>query len=500
MASSRWTCFTLVLLSATGLLAQVPDVIEVYKTGNYKAAIPLLQASETKNPRDALIAAALLSALVYEGRVDEASDTADTDAAAFPNSPEVIAARGEFAYYMSDMAEAEKLFRAALKINEATPRATFGLYRIFHAASMYRSGRLLCLKAHELDPDDALITFNYIRYLPPAKREELEGPFRAAHPWFYNHFERDQKTSSEVKGELNGRKIFEIEGGRQETTLPLVPLMESANRVRGVGLDISIQGSRPLRLLLDTGASGILVKQSTVDKVGLNHLGSFEARGIGDKGARSAFVAVAETCRIGTLKYQTCVFQALEGKGRVAGDEDGLIGADFFRDYLIHIDFQKRQLHLTPLPERSASPQGYDRVVAPEEAGFTPVLCFGDHLFVLTKVNGKNWGLFLLDTGSSISNLDSTFARLSTKIYGNDYLHVTGVSGSVKSVFEADKAELQFAHFRQHNLGLVAFDLNNSPEHQDFRMAGILGIPVLSMFRLTIDYRNGLVNFDYVLK
>jgi len=79
-------------------------------------------------------------------------------------------------------------------------------------------------------------------------------------------------------------------------------------------------------------------------------------------------------------------------------------------------------------------------------------------------------------------------------------MHVKGISGSVKDVFEADKAELQFAHFRQSNLGLVAFNLNNAPEHQEFRMSGILGIPVLSMFRLTIDYRNGLVNFDYVFK
>ena len=28
-------------------------------------------------------------------------------------------------------------------------------------------------------------------------------------------------------------------------------------------------------------------------------------------------------------------------------------------------------------------------------------------------------------------------------------------------------------------------------------MVSILGLPVLSMFRLTIDYRNGLVKFDY---
>jgi predicted aspartyl protease len=482
------------------LLADGSDGIAVYKTGDYKTAIPLLEAAASKNPRDSLAAAALLSALVYEGRVDEAADAADADATAFPNSPEVMAARGEFAYYMSDMGEAEKLFRAALKLKDETPRAYYGLYRIFHAASLYRSARILCLKAHEIDPDDALITLAFLRYVPVAKREELEGPFRAAHPWFYMHFERNQETASDVKGELNGRKAFELEGGQQEATIPLIYLRSDATHIRGVGLELSIAGARPLRMLLDTGASGILISQKTVDKLGLNHLGSFEARGVGDKGARSAFAAVAESCKIGNLQYHTCVFQALEGKGHIAGDEDGLLGADFFSDYLIHMDFQKRLLHLTPLPERPPNPQGYDRVVADDEKSFTPVFRYGPHLYVLTKVNGKTWGLFLLDTGASISNLDSTFARLSTKIHGNEHMRVKGVSGSVKDVFEADKAELQFGRFQQRNLGLIAFNLNNTPEHQDFRMAGILGLPVLGMFRLTIDYRNGLVDFDYVLK
>lgn len=500
MRSPRLLRFSYILLVPIVLLADGSDGITVYKTGDYKTAISLLQAAAPRTPPDPLIAAALLSALVYEGRVDEAADAADADAIAFPNSPEVIAARGEFAYYMSDMGEAEKLFRAALKLKDATPRAYYGLYRLFHAASLYRSARILCLKAHELDPDDALITLAFLRYAAPAKREELEGPFRAAHPWFYKHFEQTQETVSDLKGELNGRKIFELEGARHEATFPIYYLMSSPTHVRGVGVEVSIQGAHPVRLLFDTGASGILIGQSAVDKLGLNHLGSFETRGVGDKGARSGFVAVAETCRIGALKYRTCVFQALEGKGRVAGDEDGLIGADFFSDYLIHIDFQKRLLHLTPLPERPPNPQGYDRVVSDDEKSFTPIFRYGPHLYVLTKVNGKTWGLFLLDTGASISNLDSSFARLSTKIHGNDYMRVKGVSGSVKDVFEADKAELQFGRFRQSNLGLIAFNLNNSPEHQDFRMAGILGLPVLGMFRLTIDYRNGLVDFYYAMK
>lgn len=470
-----------------------------YKAADYKTAIPLLKATAAKTPQEPLVAAALLSALVYEGRLDQASDAAEADARAFPNSPEVIAARGELAFYVGDMLEAEKLFKAAVKQKE-TPRAVYGLYRVFYLGSMYRSARLLCLRAREIDPDDALITAAWLRYLTPEKRKEVLGAFVAAHPWLYKNFERDEQTSSEVHHEMNGKKAFELEGERKETTLNLVYLHDSPTRVRGVGLQVAIEGGKPLRLLFDTGASGIVIAQAAVDRAGLSHLGSFQARGIGDKGARSAFLSVAEECDIGNLKYKTCVFHATEGKGRVAGDEDGLIGADVFSDYVIHIDFQKRQLHLVPQPDRPPNPQGYDRTIPPDEVGFTPVFRAGGHLYVSTKVNGRSTGLFLIDTGAGMSNIDSTFARLSTKVRGNDYLRVKGVSGEVKNVFEADKAELQFGHFRQSNLGLAAFDLNNSPEHEEFRMAGILGMPILSLFRLTIDYRNGLVNFEYAFK
>lgn len=476
------------------------DAIAAYKSADYNRAIPLLQAAVASTPKDAVLRADLLSALVYEGRLDEASEAADADAADFPQSPEVLAARGEFAYYMSDTFEAEKLYKLASKLKADNARATYGLYRLYRAASMYRTARLLCMRAHEIDPDDALLTLAYMRYLVPERRNEALPPFIAAHPWLVTAYERDEESRSEVRNEINGRKLFELDGERKEITLPLLYMNDDPHRVRGVGLKVSINGGRPLTLLLDTGASGILVKEAAVDAAGLKHLGSFEVRGMGDKGGRGSFASIADTCSFGGLNYKTCLLRAVEGKARISGYEDGLIGADVFSDYVIAMDFQKRTLHLTPQPDRPDNPQGYDRTIPPNEASFTKVFRYGHHLLMPTNLNGKSWGLFLLDTGAEFSNVDSTFARLSTKIRGTDYVRITGVSGAVKDVFEADKAELIFSRYRQRNLGLTAFNLNNAPGHQEVRMAGVLGIPVLSLFRLTIDYRNGLVNLDYILK
>ncbi len=499
----RFSALRLVLACSvicSASFSQDTNGLAAFKAANYEVAIPLLRAAAARTPTDAGVEAALLSSLVYENKTDEAAEEDERAAKAFPNSPEVIAARGEFAFYMADMPQAEHLFRAAIKLKEDTVRAVFGLSRLYRAASFYRSARLACLRAHELDPDDALITQAFLRYVPAAKRKELLPPFAAAHPWLYKRYQENQENSAVVEAAVGDKKLFETENGPQEMTLHFVTLMRDARYARGVGLELRIGNGHPLRMLFDTGASGILVKQSAVDKAGLEHLGFDKAWGIGDAGARGMFASVAETCQVGPLTFKNCLVRALEGKRSVAGDEDGLIGADFFQDYVVGIDFQKRLLHLKPQPPRPSDPQGYDRVIAPEEKNFTPVFRFGHMLMISTLVNQRCRGLFLLDTGAQMTNIDSTFARLSTKIHGDDWMHVKGVSGEVKKVYEADRAELTFGHFRQENVGLISFNLNNSPERTDVRMSGIMGISLLAMFNLTIDYRNGLVNFDYLLK
>lgn len=475
------------------------DAMKVFKSGDYKTAIPLLRTPVPKE-QEAITRAALLSALVYEGKADEAADLSESLAVQYPEVPEIMVARGELLYYLGDVFGADRLFRSAQKSNPKLARAYLGLYRLLHAASYYRSARLNCLSAHQLDPDDALITLTFLRYLVGDKRRELVGPFMQAHPWFAEHYQQETQNSVDLHKELAERKPFEQEGQPQEVTLHLIELLYGANRIRGFGLEVTVEDNRPLRLLLDTGASGIVLKQSAVDKAGLKHIGATESWGVGNGTTRKGFNAFASSCTIGKMPYKNCLFEAMEGKGRIAGDEDGLIGTDFFSGYLIHLDFQQHLMHLKPLLPREPNAQGYDRTIPADEADFTPIFRFGHELMIPTKVNGKSSGLFLLDTGASESNIDSSFARLSTKIRGDEYTTVRGVSGKVQNVYAADKAELEFGHFRQSNLGLTAFDLNNISHHQEVRMSGILGMPVLVLFRLDLDYRNGLVKFDYILK
>jgi hypothetical protein len=66
----------------------------------------------------------------------------------------------------------------------------------------------------------------------------------------------------------------------------------------------------------------------------------------------------------------------------------------------------------------------------------------------------------------------------------------------VADVYQTGDLFLQFGGFRQKNLGMTAFNMWEQSRRVGTEISGFLGLPVLDLFTLTIDYRDGLVNFD----
>jgi hypothetical protein len=188
------------------------------------------------------------------------------------------------------------------------------------AASLYRTARLLCLRAHTIDPDDALITLAFLRYTVGQTRKEMMGSLGAASLVCSSDALSIYRKRTQPKcKELATRRVFELQGGLKDATVPLYVLINSPTRTRGVGVELSIEGRKPLRLMLHTGASGILLTGQAVEKAGLKHVGTTESWGIGDGGVRKGSLAIADTCRIGSLDLKTCIFRAVEAKEDLAG-------------------------------------------------------------------------------------------------------------------------------------------------------------------------------------
>jgi hypothetical protein len=128
---------------------------------------------------------------------------------------------------------------------------------------------------------------------------------------------------------------------------------------------------------------------------------------------------------------------------------------------------------------------------------FSPVYRFGHYLLIPTLIGDAPPNVFLIDTGSFANMISPAAAEEVTKVHSNPNMVVKGISGSVKNVYRADKAILQFGHLRQENQDLVAFDMTYFSDHAGTEMSGILGFATLRMLDIKIDYRDGLVNFSY---
>ena len=216
--------------------------------------------------------------------------------------------------------------------------------------------------------------------------------------------------------------------------------------------------------------------------------------------------------------------------------EDGLIGANVFASYLIDINLPGMRLKLSPLPKRPedavaptalnsggeeqpsedgttehtstepnssvpipASPQPLpkDRYVAPEMANWTQVFRFGHLILVPTKVNESKSMLFLLDTGSYSNLLSVRAGRQVTHVHSNYDVKVEGLSGRVNKVYSSDKATLTFGHLQQTGKDIFTVDLSSIGRPFGTDVSGILGFETLWLLDVELDYRDGLVHFEY---
>jgi predicted aspartyl protease len=290
-------------------------------------------------------------------------------------------------------------------------------------------------------------------------------------------------------------------------------------------------------MMLDTGASGITVNRRVAERAGITKLTETKIWGVGDKGRRNAYIGTAQSIRIGELEFQDCPVEVMESRS-VAG-EDGLIGADVFEDFLVEIDFPVEKLKLSELPKRpgqgdrqlalkndeddsnepetsdkaeAAPPAGaketssaakssgpQDRYIAPEMQSFTRIFRFGHDLLIPTKIGDAPYKLFLLDTGALTNAISPEAAREVTKVHGDSDMIVKGISGSVKHVYSANKAVLQFGHLRQENQDMLSFDTTSISESNGTEVSGFLGFVTLRFLDIKIDYRDALVDFSYDL-
>ena len=77
---------------------------------------------------------------------------------------------------------------------------------------------------------------------------------------------------------------------------------------------VNVNGTNA-KLMLDTGAGGILVDRLIAEKAGIKPIVQNEVNGIGSKGGSGGYLGFADTIKVGELEFHDCVVEVLRSRG-----------------------------------------------------------------------------------------------------------------------------------------------------------------------------------------
>jgi tetratricopeptide (TPR) repeat protein len=477
---------------------------ELMKKQQFAEAAAAFRTILEKNPTSAEAHAGLVRSLLRAHKLDEAKDAATKALAALPNSAVVHAMGGDVAFREGKFADAEREYRASVKLDASCARAQFGMGRMYEMVSMNKRAKDAYGKAHQLDAEDSQITDKWLETLPYA--EALEAVKRSAG----EHPDKDDADRIALLTKVSDKKPWVLVGEPKATEVKLQPYGRELTGVydinrngpmnisKGFGVQVKFNDRAGAVLLLDTGAGGITIGRKLAEKAGAIKIANAKIGGIGDQGTVDSYVAWIEKINIGSIEFRNC-FVVVSSKSNVA-DEAGLLGPDVFEKFLITLDFRELKMLLAPLPKNpnvaSDDERFQDRYIAPEMQSFTKFYAFGHDIVVPVVVNDKAVGNFILDTGADLNILSPSFAAQVTKASADDDYRMRGVSGKVETVLTGKKAVLQFAKMRIESHDLPVFNVDNISNSEGTEIAGFIGIRTLVQMKMTIDYRDGLVNLE----
>jgi predicted aspartyl protease len=471
------------------------------KKGKLTDAAAAFKALVEKDPMLAEAHAGLVRCLLSSNQLEEADGAAKKALAALPSSAVIHAAVGDVAFRSGNFGDAEKEYRAALKIDTNSARAVYGMGQMFHMVSLNNKAKETFALAHQLDQEDGQITRSWLNTLPyaeqleqlkkmdldadeKANRQRLLTALSAKKPWDL----ASEIKPMEIKMPHYGRKVeYSYDIDRSPSTIS-----------KGYGLQVRFNDRVSAELLLDTGAGGITIGRKLAERAGAIKIADTWIGGIGDKGGVESYEAWIDKINIGGLEFHNCVV-TVSSKNDII-DDAGLIGADVFDQFLVTLDFHEQRMLLAPLPKNpsAGAPEDkwQDRYIAPEMQGYTKFYRFYHDMIVPVVVNDKSMGNFILDTGAELNIMSKRLAAQVTKATADDEYRIRGVSGNVQQVLTGQKAILQFAKMRIESHDLPVLSLDNTSAAEGTEIAGLIGIKVLVQMKMTIDYRDGLVNLE----
>jgi Flp pilus assembly protein TadD len=390
---------------------------------------------------------------------------------------------GEILFRRANFSEAAAAFGSAARLNPENARALWGLGRIEELHFRREQARDLFARAYRLNPRDTDIVLSYLDGVSDA---------RARTVLLRNVVTLSRKTDPEraaralaqiqIEERLGGKTPARLASGYTAYRVPLAGFRPAGANQDGLLVSVRINGGKPLRLVLDTGARGILIYGRAARNLALEPIVESRLEGFGGGEGGESQVALARSLAIGGLAFEDCLVEV--SRQSVTAGADGILGAGVFDRFHVRVDARNRMMDLTPLAE----PQ--PRVSA---AAGIPTIGLRNLLLVKTAVAGKE-GWFLLDTGAAYTTLANELVPPVFQKAGSADL--VGVRGVLPGAYRLAPLSLGVGAKALVDLAPIALDLAPLSRREGIEISGVLGYSALSKRPFTIDFRRGAVSFE----
>jgi tetratricopeptide (TPR) repeat protein len=447
----------------------------------------VIETKVTETQPSAEAYSGLVRSLLKADDVKAADESSQKALAALPESALVHTARGDVYFRRGMIPQAEDEYQSAIKLDEKCARAWLGQGKVDAVYARHTKAKAAIAKAHELDAEDGDALYEWaIRQPYPESVAALERHLAE----FHNdpEEERREREYKEFVKAIAGRKVWVPARDVERTEIKMELLTVGASMAhRGYGLRVRLNDRATVTLLLDTGSSGVTITRKLAEKIGASKLSEQALEGVGKSGPAVGYKAWVDKVVIGDLEFHDCFVHATP---REIAQVDGTIGTDVFSKYLIMLDLPGHKLRLEPLPALG----GDGPAPAGQAETFTQTFLFGHFLLLPTEVGKKARGLFVIDSGANANTISSELARLMPEMRAFNS-PVSGASGVANSAFIADDATLRFAKMNRTGERISTVDLHSISKGLGVEVSGQIGFSAMENLKLTIDYRDGLVQF-----
>lgn len=476
------------------------------REGDFEQAEIILREVLAKDALNNPARLALSFALLKQRRLQEAFDHAARVLASDPASARAHALLGQAILASGDFKESVEEFRTALALDEDEAMAVAGLAMV----DFYENRLAECVKglrkAVSMDGNEP----DYIFSLGQASaRYEMFKEAADSYERFLAIAHRtDADRRERIRGLINFLRYLGRQGklyvsvGRDSTTM-------SFETIDGRPiLKVRINGQRePLRFVLDTGSGMSVVSEQTAKHLGLQVISrGGMARAVGGAGKFEIVYGFLSSLEVGEVRVENVpvyIRHFYDDTVKV----DGYLGLSVITRFFASVDYGERTFKLIKPRQAdnldlfqktdAVNPAGADFVEIPVRTTSSGFLSGEVQLEGIDKPQN-----FIIDTGASVSVVSEKLAQLEemANFKTPARLRVFGAAGVTEDVKTMMLPRVTLGSLIREQISAAILDLESINETTGFTQAGILGSNFLSHFRVSFDFRRGVIRLEPLSK